>query len=859
MRNKSPIGISRRLALQLAIASATLSTSRTSFGSPIGNSLMAGVRDQSFDAGWTFFRGDVEDASTPAFDESGWRRLDLPHDWSIEDIEPQEPSVNAVIRNADTAPIWAPVKDAPRLIGPFEGAPPPLLIASTRSAGGRHTGYTVGGIGWYRKRFAIPALPSDAHVELVFDGVYGATDFWLNGQHIGSNVYGYAPVVLDLTPHMNVAGDNVLAVRIANLGANSRWYSGSGLYRSVRLNVTRASRFSRSGLRVTTPKVSNDQAVIEARCRFENLMPGATVRAVLRDADGKVVARGEGPAVAETKLSLVIPNPRLWSTDAPALYEAECTLMDADGVIDRMMSPFGVRRIEFSPDGGLLINGNPTKLRGGCIHHDNGLIGAAAIERAEARKIELLKARGFNAIRTSHNPASSPFLDACDRLGMLVIEEAFDSWNIPKVPDDYAIYFQQHWRRDLSAIVERDANHPSIIIWSIGNEIPEKYRPLGVDTARQMVDEIRRLDPTRPITAGINGWNGTAAVRTDGTPDQAATQFLDIAGYNYNWAVYEKEHPKYPKRIFVGTESFAGDTDAIWRVVERNPYVVGDFVWTAMDYYGEAGIGMSALEETDPFQSAYPWVNAFCGDIDLIGQQKPQSLLRDVVWGLSPIEVSVVRPLPDGKKAFHSNWGWGDELRSWTWPGDEGKPLTIRVFTRGDRVALTLNSKTVGEQALTDADGSTAQFDIPYAPGKLVATAYKGKKPLGQSVLETAGPPAGLRLNIDRPRLQASRHDLAYVTVSVVDAMGRVVPDDVRVLHAALSGPIELAGFGNANPRGVASLKQPIAKSWHGHALAIVRPTGAAADAAIEIRSEGLASVVGRLSMSQPPVGMRNS
>ncbi len=839
--------ISRRAALRLTVALAALSTSRVGYASPVQEILAAGSRNQPFDADWSFFRGDVEKASAPAFDDSVWRKLDLPHDWSIEDIEPQEPSVNAIIRDADTAPFWMPVRDAPKLIGPFEGAPPPLLIASTRSAGGRATGYTVGGVGWYRKHFMMPVLPADAHVELVFDGAYGTTDFWLNGQHIGSNVYGYSPIVLDLTPHLHAAGDNVLAVRVANLGYNSRWYSGSGLYRAVRLDVTHATRFSRWGLRVTTPQVSIDKAVVAIRSRFENLKPGLIVRAVVRNAKGQVVARGDGPARAETMLSLTIPRPRLWSPDSPALYEAECTLAGDGGIIDRTTATFGIRRIEINPERGLLVNGKPTKLRGGCIHHDNGLIGAVAIDRAEERKIELLKARGFNAVRTSHNAPSSSFLDACDRLGMFVIEEAFDTWNVPKVPDDYHLYFQQHWRRDLGSLIERDANHPSVIVWSIGNEIPEKQRPLGVESARQMVEQIRLLDATRPITAGINGWAGSAVTKPDGTPDQAATQFLDIAGYNYNSSAYEKEHVRYPSRVFMGTESFPSDIDAIWRIVDRNPFVIGDFVWTAMDYYGESGIGLSALEKTNPFQSAYPWVNAFCGDIDLIGQQKPQSLLRDIVWGISPIEMSVVRPLPDGKKAFHSDWGWGDELQSWTWHGAEGKPLTIRVFTRGDRVTLALNGKTVGEQQLPEANGSAAQFSIPYTPGTLVATAYQGKKLLGRRTLETAGPPAALLLNIDRPRIGASRNDLAYVTVSVVDAQRRVVPDDVRVLQAALSGPVELSAFGNANPRGVASLKQPMAKTWHGRALAIVRPTGSAGDAVIEIRSKGLGTAIGRL------------
>jgi beta-galactosidase len=815
--------------------------------------LLPSARGQSFNAGWRFHRGEKAGAAEPGFDDRAWRALDLPHDWSIEDIEPQGPAANAPIREVDTAPIWAPVKGTPSMIGPFEGAPPPLLLAASRSSGGRHTGHTLGGIGWYRKRFRLPPLPADARVEVVFDGVYANSELWLNGRRLGSNDYGYTPFGFDLTPHLDPRGENVLAVRVENLGVNSRWYSGSGIYRAVELNITRGLRFGRWGVRLTTREASLQEATVALRARIEGLAPGAILQVQLRDAAGRIAARTEVAAEADNLLSLVIANPALWSPENPALYEAECTLAVGGEVHDRMSTAFGIRTLEVTPEAGLRINGKATKLRGGCVHHDNGLLGAAALDRAEARKVELLKARGFNAVRTSHNRPSTTFLDACDRLGMLVIEEAFDVWNVPKLPEDYHLYFQARWREDLAAMVERDANHPSVIMWSIGNEIPEKTKPLGVETARALVEEVRRLDPTRPITAGLNEWNGPDVVRADGASDQAAPQFLDVAGYNYKFAAYEKEHPRFPKRVFVGTESFPSEVDAIWRVVERNPYVLGDFVWTAMDYIGEAGIGMSALEKFDPFKSAYPWFNAFCGDLDLIGEQKPQSLLRDVVWGLSPVEMSVERPLPAGKQEIDSKWGWGDELQSWTWPGAEGKPLTVSVFTRGDRVELTLDGRRVGEKSLVEADGSRARFAVDYAPGKLVASAYRAGKLIGRRTLETVGPPAGLRLRADRPRITTARGDLAFVTIEVVDAKGRHVPDAVAVLEAALSGPVELAAFGNANPRGVASFQQPVAKTWHGRALAVVRPLGLAGDATIEVRSSGLRPAQQRLQLRRSP------
>ena len=476
-------------------------------------------------------------------------------------------------------------------------------------------------------------------------------------------------------------------------------------------------------------------------------------------------------------------------------------------VVDRMTTRFGIRKVEIDAVHGLRINGVPVKLRGGCVHHDNGLLGAAAFDRAEERKIELLKARGFNALRTSHNPPSPAFLDACDRLGIMVLEEAFDAWREGKNVDDYNLYFDGWWRHDLEAMVARDGNHPSVIMWSIGNEIPEKLKPQGIETARLLADEMRRLDPTRPITEAINGATGGNVVRADGTPDQSLTQFLDIAGYNYKLHEYESDHAKFPQRVMLGTESFPAETDAIWRLTERSPYLIGDFVWTAMDYLGEAGVGKSG-DGTKPleFASKYPWFNANCGDIDLIGQQKPQSRYRDVVWGLSPIEVGVQRPLAPSQVERLSLWGWRDELPGWTWTGAEGKPVNVFVYTRGDKVRLTLNGRTVGERTMTEADKATVHFEVPYAAGKLVATAFRDGRAIGSRVLETAGPEAAVRLRLDRPRITADRQDLAFVTAEVVDVAGQFVPDAVNVLEVSMAGPVELAAFGNANPRGCRQL-----------------------------------------------------
>lgn len=845
-------GFSRRETLQLVATAAgvpLVSDKAWAANLPTPSALVPDLRDQSLDEGWCFELGDGAHFAAIDFDDGAWRKLDLPHDWSIEDRTPSPKTVNAIVTSADTAPLWQRVKDAPREIGPFFGEAT-LIGEGDLSSGGRDTGHTVGGIGWYRKRFRLPPLASDAHVEVVFDGVYMNSEVWLNGNRLGDHPYGYTPFVFDLTPYLNRTGENVLAVRVANLGRNSRWYSGSGVYRHVRLNVTRKQHFALWGLSVTTPTVAEEAATVHLRARVDNTQPGTRISVRLYDPSGAVVAQTTGPAAAEAGFSLAISRPQLWSPDTPVLYRAECDLTNAGQIIDHGTTTFGIRQVRIDAVNGLTINGKAYKLRGGCIHHDNGLLGSAAIDRAEVRKIELLKARGYNAIRTSHNPPSPALLDACDRLGILVMEEAFDCWRVGKNPEDYSVYFDGWWQDDLAAMILRDGNHPSVILWSIGNEIPEAGKPDGVETARKLAETVRRLDPTRPVTQAINIANGPDVTRPDGKPDQAAIQFLDVAGYNYKLQTAEPEHKQFPDRVFVGTESMPQQVVDMWRIVDRAPYVLGDFVWTAMDYLGESGIGMCYLSGDPIGTPPYPWFNSYCGDVDLVGQQKPQSLLRDVIWGLSTVEVAVVRPVPDKKTENIFPWGWRDELRSWTWPGQEGKPLDLSVYTKGDRAEVTLDGRKVGEQVIGDADKCKAKITVPYAPGKLVVTAYKGDQKIGESTLETVGAPAGLRLKADRAQISGHRGDLAYVLIEVVDRDGRLVPDAVEVVEVALSGAGEVAAFGNANPRGVASFRQPVAKTWHGQALAILRPKGGSGKLVLEARAKGLRSAKVAVTLS---------
>jgi beta-galactosidase len=804
---------------------------------PHTTSIMSAGREQSFDADWRFFIGDAAGAERPEFDDRHWRMLDVPHDWSIEDLP-------ARLESTGEATLWG--NNAPTRIGPFD---------ADASEGKSSTGFVGGGTGWYRKRFSIALPAARRRVEMRFDGVYMDADVWLNGQHLGNHPYGYTSFSFDLTPHIKPGADNLLAVRVRNLGKNSRWYSGSGIYRHVWLTVTGDVRVSTWGVSVTTPAISSEAAMVKVATTVENhsaTSQEVTARARLLGPNGAEVAKAEAmravPAGGSTEIdhNLTVQAPKLWSCSAPPLYRAEVELVAGREVIDQTSAVFGIRTIEVDAEGGLRINGEVVKLKGGCLHHDNGVLGAAAIDRAEERRVELMKANGFNAIRTSHNPPSPAFLDACDRLGMLVIDEAFDMWQAAKNPEDYHRFFDEWWQRDLRSMVRRDRNHPSVIMWSIGNEIHERAEPEGVAIAERLVTEIKRLDQTRPTTQAVcHFWDYPGRKWPETDP---AFKHVEVGGYNYKWQEYEPDHARHPQRVICGTESFPLEAFDNWQMVEAHPYVIGDFVWTGMDYLGETGIGHVHLDKQTSYElQPFPWFNAYCGDIDLIGGKKAQSYYRDVVWRNSQLEMAVQRPVPEGHKETISAWGWSDELRSWTWPGAEGRPLKVRVYTRGDSVRLLLNGKEVGAAPVNADSKLRAEFSIPYAPGELRAVALLNGKEIASLAFATAGPPALLRLTADRQSLRADRNDLAYVTIEVLDKRGNLVPDAVVPVGFSVAGVAELAGVGSANPKDAASFRQPRRRTFQGRCLAVLRPTGNRGLITLRAEADGLAGATMRL------------
>lgn len=825
MSDKDRLPMSRRQFVLAAPAGVATLMMAPSFKSRASSKRHQPERFQAFDLGWRFHRGQLTGAEAPELDDGHWRKLDLPHDWSIEDLPP------AAGKASD-------------IVGPFD----------KQAAGGRSTGFTVGGEGWYRKRFRI-ADSRPGRVELFFEGIYMDSDVWLNGHHLALHHNGYTPFFVDLTPYLLINGDNVLAVRVRNLGRNSRWYSGSGIYRHVWLGVwPEHARIAPWGVGVSTRSIENDKADIQIETRLEDVAAGHMLTSRIRDARGETVWEASTPARGLTRQEAGIHGPLLWSAKKPNLYMLETELSHEGTLLDRIETPFGVRVVAFDAKQGMTVNGVPTKLRGGCIHHAHGILGAATFDGAEERKVALLKARGFNAVRPSHNLFSPAFLMACDRQGMMVICETFDAWHEGKLSDDFHIFFEHDWKTDLSSIVLSARNHPSVIMWSIGNEIPGRNDPRGVEIQWRLANEVHRLDPTRPVTAAINGFPGhqvipseeSARAGTAGVPDRASTVFLDLIGYNYKLSNYEADHVRYPQRIFLGTESFPRDVFSIWDLMEKSPWLIGDFVWTAMDYLGEAGIGGSVdvpqADATSGVASfgAWPWVNSFCGDIDLTGQQKAPSYARDVAWGVSLLEMVVQHPVSEGEVEIPRIWGWPDELQSWSWAGAEGKLLKVRVYTAGDRVELYLNGRRVDARPVTAKDLKKVEFEVPYVPGVLEAVAFHDSREIARRKLETVGRAAAVHVGIEPFGGGAGRGDVHFVAIEMVDAKGRLLPDLAAEVELSVSGAAELIAFGSANPRAVGSFQSARTKTWRGRALAVLRGVGRPGGVVIQANSKGL-------------------
>ena len=758
-----------------------------------------------FDSGWQFTRNGKT------------VNVDLPHDWDI--YEAPDPSTGAT---------------------------------------GTGGGWYQGGKGEYRKTFK---TPDGEIVRLHFEGVYQKAEVFVNGQKAGQHAYGYTPFTVTITPYLykDKKKDNEVVVKVDNSEQpNCRWYSGSGIYRHVWLETMPALHIAENGVFVTTSKVSAEQATVKVDVTIEN--NANTEKEGIVEVEGQqksvVLKAGESATVTFT---YTIENPKLWSPDSPNLYTTNVQLFSKRIIqhqkgylrtlVSQFPAKFGIRSFSFDAEKGFVLNGKPILINGACVHHDDGVLGAMAFDAAEIRKVRLMKEAGFNLIRTSHNPTTRAFLDACDSLGMLVIDEAFDGWRQAKTPYDYSTLIDSCYKEDIRAMVQRDRNHPSIVCWSIGNEVMERKDIRVVTTARKLKQAILEWDDTRPVTEALCSWD------RDWEIYDPHAEVLDVVGYNYMIHKHASDHQRDPKRVMWQTESYPRDAFKNWKLVNDYPYIVGDIVWTGLDYLGESGIGRYYYNGETPgehyVEGGIPdWHGAYCGDVDITGWRKPISHYREMLWNASPSpsegrDVQIPKnqesanqtspPLeglgealylavrePDGyhEKIHQTAWSVWPTWRSWNWPGWEGKPIEVEVYTKAKEVKLYLNDKLIGTKSVSRDTEYKAVFTVPYEPGTLRAEASG----LG-TLLCTAGEPAALRLTPDRSVITADGQDLAFITVEVVDKNGWVCPDAAIPCEAIVKGEGQFLAFASADLKDREPYTSTKVTTWKGRALLVVRST----------------------------------
>lgn len=668
---------------------------------------------------------------------------------------------------------------------------------------------------------------------LYLEGAYMDSEVWVNDTIAGYHTYGFTSYRVDITPYLHT-GENSIEVCIDNSEQkNCRWYTGTGLYRPVWLEHYGPISLP-NGITYTTLGVRPGMAIgrIMSQLHSTGLTAPVTVSAILSITapDGtplppatKMITLDPQKSYSWIDFEFPIPDPALWSPATPEIYTATLEIAAGDRILATDVTEFGIRTIDYNAEEGFLLNDEPLLINGACVHHDNGLLGAAAYSAAEWRKAALLKQAGFNAVRTAHNPPSPAFLRACDHLGLLVIDEAFDGWEEPKNENDYSTVFYQDHSTDLRMMLERDINHPSIIAWSIGNEIIERKSPEAVELAAEMADLCRTLSPDRAVTQALAAWDSDWEIY-----DPLAAEH-DIVGYNYMIHKAESDHERVPERVMWQTESYPRDAFKNYVMVRDHPYVIGDFVWTGIDYLGESGIGRHYYEGQVPGEhyerDLWPWHAAVCGDIDLIGQRKPISYYREMLWTGKPTLYMAVRE-PDGYRGTirETLWGTWPTEESWTWPGHEGKPIEVEVITTMPVVELYLDDTLVEKKSVSEATEYKAVFTLPYAPGTLRATAYgPDGKPAETTELRTAGDPAAIHLEAERYSTDDVDYDLVYVTASIVDADGVVNPLATNVLSFSVTPNGEILATGTADPTDLIGYTVKNRVAYRGRAQAIVK------------------------------------
>lgn len=745
------------------------------------------------------------------------------------------------------------------------------MIAQNRkadAASGGKKAYFPDGAYDYVKRFFVPEGYKDKRVTFEFEGVYMNAMVYINDEFAAQHPYGYSNFYIKADRFLKYGQENEIRVA-ARSSDDSRWYTGTGIYRDTNIMVTNLVHIALDGIKITTPEISRGHAIAAVSTSVENegINP-KTVKVIteILDAEGKAVASDTAPLTifanerAVIRQRVYVKQPKFWSVDTPYLYTCRTKVMEGEAILDEETNTFGIRSLSLDAEEGLKINGEVVKLRGACIHHDNGVIGASTIERAEERRIEILKEAGFNAIRSSHHPASKALLRACDRLGMLVMDESFDIWTESKSSYDYALNFPTWWEQDIQAMVDKDFNHPSVIMYSIGNEIPDTGSLNGTAWGRKLAEKIRSIDSTRYVINSINGFvsvmntlvkvmrssmsgdvNSAMAdasemikkVQTHEIVTQATEESyaaVDIAGYNYADNRYVMDKELFPNRVICGSETFPKDIANNWKLVKENGHVIGDFTWTGWDYLGEAGIGRVSYGESDGWagaSGAYPWLLAYCGDIDIIGDRRPASYYREIVFDLrNQPYIAVQKPEHYGEKANLTPWSWSDSISSWSFEGYEGKPVKVEVYSEAEEVELIINGRAVGRAGTGEKNTFKAVFDTVFEPGEIAAVAYTDGKETGRTSLMSAGSGVNLKVEADRTQITADHKDLTYVTISIVDENGIVKPFSDRKVKVKVEGAGILQGLGSANPKSEESFTASEHSTFHGRALAVIRPTG---------------------------------
>src|SRR6185503_14653797 len=763
-----------------------------------------------FDKGWHFHLGDVKDGESMSLTDVNWRMLNLPHDWSIEGKFS---------------------KDNPAT--PEGGALP-------------------GGIGWYRKTFTEPASSKNKLVYIDFDGVYQKSTVWINGHELGFRPNGYISFRYELTPYLNFGGKNVIAVKVDNsVQPNSRWYSGSGIYRNVWLVTTNKVAVNHWGTYVTTPLVSDKLAQINIKVQVQNTVNTneLSLSSVIYDDQNKEVA-GAGfiyPSMHINDSTLSVPlqfkikNPLLWSTERPHLYKAVVKVLLDKKVVDSYTTTFGIRTFNFDADKGFSLNGKPMKILGVCDHHDLGSLGAAINTRALERQLQMLRSFGCNAIRTSHNPPAPELLDLCDKMGFLVMDEAFDCWEWKKAKYDYHLFFKEWHKRDLEDQVLRDRNHPSVIIWSIGNEIPQQSDTSALRLAPELAGIVHSLDKTRPITTANDNPGKNNKIIESGA--------IDLIGYNYHEYDYATFHDRYPGKKFIATETTSGlemrgyyeqPSDSIrvwptrwdkpfthpgnavsaydntrppwgsthemtWKVMKKYDFLSGMFIWTGFDYLGE------------PTPFSWPSRSSYFGIIDLAGFPKDVYYMYQSEWTDKP----VLHIFP------HWNWTPGQMIDVWAY------------YNHADEVELFLNGKSLGVKR-KEGDDLHIMWRVKYEPGTLKAVSRKDGKVVLTREIHTAGPAAKIELIADRKNIKADGKDLSFITVKILDKDGNVVPDAANLVNFKINGPGFIAGVDNGDEVSHDPFKANYRKAFNGLALAIVQTKQKAGSVTFTAASDGL-------------------